>query len=68
MTQPARSWHQKKLSNTKWTALAPQQREKHFIVVKVELNPNDVQKVGQITLSAHAKVFLCFTLVKPCFS
>ena len=52
MTHPARSWHPKKLANTKWTALAPQQREKHFIVVKVELSPNDVQKVGQITLEA----------------
>ncbi|MDW5416465.1 MULTISPECIES: TIGR02450 family Trp-rich protein [unclassified Iodobacter] len=52
MKHPVRSWHPKKLANTKWTALVPQQREKHFLVVKIEFDPNDVQKVEQITLEA----------------
>ncbi len=52
MTHPTRSWHPKKLANTKWTAVLPQQREKHFLVVKVELDPEDPQTVGQVTLEA----------------
>ncbi|MCB5197121.1 TIGR02450 family Trp-rich protein [Deefgea salmonis] len=52
MTQAKRSWHPKKLLNTKWTAVEPQQREKHFLVVKVELDPLDAQKVAQVTLEA----------------
>ncbi|QZA80963.1 TIGR02450 family Trp-rich protein [Deefgea piscis] len=52
MTHPTRSWHPKKLLNTKWTAVVPQQREKHFLVVKVELDPLDAQKVEQVTLEA----------------
>ncbi|WP_373973632.1 TIGR02450 family Trp-rich protein [Chitinibacter sp. SCUT-21] len=52
MTHPHRSWHPKKLANTKWTAVEPRQREKHFIVVKVTYNADDAQKVEQVTLEA----------------
>lgn len=52
MTQARRSWHPKKLANTKWTAVAPKNREKHFIVVQVTLNADDAQKVEQVTLEA----------------
>ncbi|MEJ2793986.1 TIGR02450 family Trp-rich protein [Iodobacter sp. LRB] len=52
MSYPVRSWHPKKLLNSKWTAVAPQQREKHFLVVKVEFDPADEQKVTQVTLEA----------------
>ena len=41
MSHPQRSWHPKKLANSKWTAVLPQQREKHFIVVAVELDAED---------------------------
>lgn len=49
---PRRSWHPKKLANSKWTAQVPQQREKHFIVVAVETDPEDTQRVRQVTLEA----------------
>jgi tryptophan-rich hypothetical protein len=52
MSYPTRSWHPKKLLKSKWTAVVPQQREKHFLVVKVESDPNDEQKITQITLEA----------------
>ncbi|MBM5573020.1 MULTISPECIES: TIGR02450 family Trp-rich protein [Deefgea] len=52
MTQPTRTWHPKKLLKSKWTAAVSQQREKHFIVVKVETDPDDAQKVEHVTLEA----------------
>lgn len=52
MPQPARSWHPKKLANSKWTAVVPQQREKHFIVVAVEVDAEDAQRVMGVTLEA----------------
>lgn len=32
----------KKLLNSKWTAVNPVNREKHFIVTEVEFNENDI--------------------------
>lgn len=52
MSYPQRSWHPKKLANSKWTACVPQQREKHFIVVAVELDDEDAQLVRQVTLES----------------
>ncbi|WP_157315047.1 TIGR02450 family Trp-rich protein [Chitinibacter sp. GC72] len=49
---PQRSWHPKKLLHSKWTAVVPQHREKHFIVVQVTVNPDDAQKIEQVTLEA----------------
>ncbi|MDC7712755.1 TIGR02450 family Trp-rich protein [Vogesella sp. LYT5W] len=42
----------KKLLHSKWTALAPRDREKHFLVVAVEHDPLDAQRVTTITLEA----------------
>ena len=42
----------KKLLNTKWTAINPQNKEKHFIVTKVEVSENDPQKIISITMTA----------------
>jgi len=52
MAHPQRSWHPKKLTNSKWTAVMPQQREKHFIVVTVEVDAEDAQVIRQVTLEA----------------
>jgi tryptophan-rich hypothetical protein len=52
MAHPQRSWHPKKLANSKWSAVTPQQREKHFLVVAVELDPQDPQRVTAVTLEA----------------
>ena len=52
MPHPQRSWHPKKLANSKWTAVAPQLREKHFIVVQVETDTDDPQLTLQVTLEA----------------
>ncbi len=52
MPHPQRSWHPKKLSNSKWTAVVPQQKEKHFIVVDVEADADDGQLIHQVTLEA----------------
>ena len=52
MPHPQRSWHPKKLANSKWTAVIPQQREKHFIVVAVEADAEDAQLIKQVTLEA----------------
>lgn len=35
----------KKLLNSKWTAVAPVNREKHFVVVKVELDEDELDVV-----------------------
>ena len=42
----------KKLQHSKWTACQPQQREKHFIVVAVEHDALDAQKVISVTMEA----------------
>ena len=52
MPHPQRSWHPKKLANSKWTAVVPQQRETHFLVVAVEADSEDPQLICQVTLEA----------------
>ena len=52
MPHPHRTWHPKKLANSKWTAVLPQQREKHFVVVAVEVDAEDAQLIKQVTLEA----------------
>ena len=52
MAHPQRSWHPKKLTNSKWTAVVAQQREKHFIVVAVETDAEDAQLTHQVTMEA----------------
>ncbi len=52
MPSSSRSWHPKKLANSKWTAVVPQQREKHFMVVAVEADADDAQLIRQVTLEA----------------
>jgi tryptophan-rich hypothetical protein len=42
----------KKLLNSKWTALSPQNREKHFVVIKVVKCENDPQVIKSLTLEA----------------
>lgn len=42
----------KKLKNSKWTAVQPKNKEKHFVVVKVEMNDDDPQIVDRILLEA----------------
>ena len=50
MPQSKRTWHPKKLAMSKWTAVLPRQREKHFIVVAVEADAEDAQLIRQVTL------------------
>lgn len=42
----------KKLLNSKWTAVSPENKEKHFTVIKVLKNADDPQLVESITLEA----------------
>jgi tryptophan-rich hypothetical protein len=42
----------KKLQGSKWTATTPHNREKHFLVVQVEHDAEDPQKVLRVTLEA----------------
>jgi len=42
----------KKLLHSKWTAIKPQNREKHFIVVSVMQDETDPQIITQVTLEA----------------
>lgn len=42
----------KKLQGSKWTAVTPREREKHFLVVKVEYDADDAQKPLRVTLEA----------------
>lgn len=44
--------NRKKLFNSKWTAVTPESKEKHFEVTKVELNINDPQVIDSILLRA----------------
>ncbi|WP_028450422.1 MULTISPECIES: TIGR02450 family Trp-rich protein [Chitinibacter] len=52
MPHPTRRWHPKKLLRSKWTAVQPKEKEKHFIVVRVETDPNNIQRMTDITLEA----------------
>lgn len=42
----------KKLLRSKWTATTPQNREMHFIVVRVTQDETDPQIVTEVTLEA----------------
>jgi tryptophan-rich hypothetical protein len=42
----------KKLLNSKWTAVKPENKEKHFVVIKVFKHPDDDQIVECMTLEA----------------
>ena len=42
----------KKALNSKWTALRPKNKEKHFIVIKVYKNEIDSQKIDSIDIEA----------------
>jgi tryptophan-rich hypothetical protein len=42
----------KKLLRSKWTATTPQNREMHFIVVRVTQDQTDPQIVTEVTLEA----------------
>lgn len=42
----------KKLLNSKWTALIPKNKEKHFQVIKVNKNELDEQKVDSVIMEA----------------
>ncbi|CUA83120.1 MULTISPECIES: TIGR02450 family Trp-rich protein [Gulbenkiania] len=42
----------KKLLRSKWTAVAPTSREKHFMVVRVTRDQEDPQKVLTVDLEA----------------
>lgn len=42
----------KKLLNSKWTATSPQNKEKHFIVIKVNKNKLDAQVIDSIIIQA----------------
>lgn len=42
----------KKLLNSKWTAVNPENKEKHFSVIKVLKDKDDPQKVESVTMEA----------------
>ncbi len=42
----------KRLLHSKWTAVTPINREKHFIIVKVLHDEADTQKVLEVTIEA----------------
>lgn len=42
----------KKLLNSKWTAIEPKNKEKHFVVIKVSNNTEDPQIVDFIIIQA----------------
>jgi len=44
--------NRKKLLNSKWTALNPKNKEKHFTVTQVKLNEEDPQVIDFIILTA----------------
>ena len=44
--------NRKKLLNSKWTAIKPKNKEKHFTVTKVQLNEEDPQIIEYIVLTA----------------
>lgn len=56
MKTPKRIVSPKKLLHSKWTAVTPTNKEKHFMVVKLVLPENPDQAVVLITLEAvHSK-------------
>lgn len=56
MKTPKRIVSPKKLLHSKWTAVTPTNKEKHFMVVKLVLPENPDQTVVLITLEAvHSK-------------
>ena len=42
----------KKLLNSKWTALKPEAKEKHFSIIKVYKRADDQQQIEWVTLEA----------------
>ncbi|MCF8060263.1 MAG: TIGR02450 family Trp-rich protein [Bacteriovoracaceae bacterium] len=42
----------KNLLNSKWTAVEPLNKEKHFLVIKLQKNPNDSQVIELVILEA----------------
>ena len=42
----------KKLKNSKWTAVQPKNKEKHFLVIKVVINDENPQIIEKIFLEA----------------
>lgn len=42
----------KKLLHSKWTAVIPVNKEKHFVIIKVHLNKDDAQVVEGLILEA----------------
>lgn len=45
--------NKKKLLNSKWTAVNPKNKEKHFQVTKVSLNINDCQVIDFINCNFY---------------
>ena len=53
---PKNSLNPKKLLNTKWTAVAPSHKEKHFMVTRVLLPEPPATRVEDVELEAvHSK-------------
>lgn len=42
----------KKLLHSKWTAVSPENKEKHFSVIKILKNVDDPQLIESVTLEA----------------
>lgn len=42
----------KKLKNSKWTAVQPKKKDKHFLVIKVVINDENPQIIEKIFLEA----------------
>ena len=56
MKQPKRIINPKKLLNTKWTAVAPANKEKHFMVTQIIMPNLATEPIEMITLEAvHSK-------------
>lgn len=45
--------NRKKILHSKWTAVRPQNKEKHFTVTHVELDKDDPQVIISITITAE---------------
>ena len=52
MKQPKRIVNPKKLLNTKWTAVVPANKEKHFMVTQVIMPNLAIEPIEMITLEA----------------
>jgi tryptophan-rich hypothetical protein len=44
--------NRKKLLNSKWTAIDPKSKEKHFSITYVKVNDDDIQVIDHIILTA----------------